>query len=148
MPIPAEYQRATEDFHAFLADARDEAGLSTTHQAFTMVQGVLQTFRRRLDLCEAITFAGALPPGLRALFVVDWDPREPKHPFVDRATMTAEAQLLRAEHNFAPASAIRNVATALRRHVDPAGFDRVLAGLPVAAIEFWHTMPVEQNAEY
>lgn len=148
MPVPAEYQRAADDLAAFLADARDEAGLATTHQAFTMVQDVLQTFRRRLDLCEAIGFAGTLPPGLRALFVADWDPREPRRAFADRAAMTAEVQALRAEHNFAPASAIRDVATALRRHVDTAGFDRVLASLPAGAAEYWRPAPIEQHAEY
>lgn len=34
-----------------------------------MVQGVLQTFRRRLDVKEAVLFANVLPPMLRALFV-------------------------------------------------------------------------------
>jgi uncharacterized protein (DUF2267 family) len=38
-----------------------------------MVQGVLQTFRRRLEISEAIRFAGVLPPVLRAIFVADWD---------------------------------------------------------------------------
>ena len=33
-----------------------------------MVQGVLQAFRRRLDIKEAIGFANVLPPVLRALF--------------------------------------------------------------------------------
>lgn len=57
----------------FLLDARDTAGLGSTHQAYTMVQGVLQTFRRRLEISEAIRFAGVLPPVLRAIFVADWD---------------------------------------------------------------------------
>ena len=56
MPVPAEYQRATDDFCKLLTDARDSAGLTTTNQAYTMVQGVLQVFRRRLELNEAIRF--------------------------------------------------------------------------------------------
>ena len=56
MPVPAEYQRATDDFYKLLTDARDSAGLTTTNQAYTMVQGVLQVFRRRLELNEAIRF--------------------------------------------------------------------------------------------
>ena len=58
MPVPPEYQRARDDFYNFLLDARDTAGLGTTHQGYTMVQGVFQTFRRRLDLKVAIRFAG------------------------------------------------------------------------------------------
>jgi uncharacterized protein (DUF2267 family) len=137
MPVPAEYQRATDDFHKLLTDARDSAGLTTTNQAYTMVQGVLQAFRRRLEVNEAIRFLSALPVGVRALFVADWDVNEPKRPFEDRAVMTKEVQALRAEHNFAPETAIRDVATALRRNLDQAAFDRVLATLPHGATEFW-----------
>lgn len=137
MPVPPEYQRATDDFCAFLLDARDTAGLGSTHQTYTMVQGVLQTFRRRLEIPDAIRFADVLPPVLRAIFVADWNPEEPKRPFEDLATMTKEVQALRADHNFAPETAIADVASALRRHVDVRKFDRVLASLPDGAAKFW-----------
>jgi uncharacterized protein (DUF2267 family) len=137
MPVPAEYQRATDDFYKLLTDARDSAGLTTTNQAYTMVQGVLQVFRRRLEVNEAIRFLSVLPVGVRALFVADWDVDEPKRPFDDRAIMTKEVRALRAEHNFAPETAIRDVATALRRNLDEVAFDRVLATLPHGATEFW-----------
>jgi len=137
MPVPPQYQRATDDFFAFLSEARDQAGLVTTNQAYTMVQGVLQTFRRRLSLPDAIRFAGVLPAVVRAVFVADWDPDEPQLPFEDRAAMTAEVQALRSNHNFAPETAIRDVAAALRKHVETADFDAVLATLPAGAAEFW-----------
>jgi hypothetical protein len=67
-----------------------------------------------------------LPAVLRAVFVADWNPEEPRRPFEDRAVMTQEVRALRADHNFAPETAIQDVARALRRHVDEAAFDRVL----------------------
>jgi len=51
--------------------------------------------------------------------------------------MTKEVQALRAVHNFAPETAIRDVASALRRNLDEVAFDRVLATLPHGATEFW-----------
>lgn len=66
MLIPMELQHASEDFERFLADARDISGLTTRNQTYTMVQGVLQTFRRRLSLQDAIRFASVslqLPQG-------------------------------------------------------------------------------------
>lgn len=54
MPVPAQYQRATDDFYKLLEDTRDISGLGSTHQAYTMVQGVPQSFRRRLDPKAAI----------------------------------------------------------------------------------------------
>lgn len=137
MPVPTEYARATDHFNEFLLDARDTAGLGSTHQAYTMVQGVLQAFRRRLDIMDAILFAGVLPVGLRALFVADWDTDEPRRQFEDRMVMTKEVQSLRPDHNFAPENAIRDVATALRKHVDQDAFNQVLARLPEGAAEFW-----------
>lgn len=137
MPVPPEYQRSTDDFYAFLQDARDAAGLATTNQAYTMTEGVLRAFRRRLELTEAILFAGALPPALRALFVADWNPGEPKRPFEDEARMTEEVKELRSDHNFAPDSAIHDVATALWRHVNRAALESVLARLPGPAARFW-----------
>jgi uncharacterized protein (DUF2267 family) len=137
MPVPSQYQRATDHFYEFLVDARDTANLESTHQAYTMVQGVLQTFRRRLDLKDAILFAGVLPPVLRAIFVAEWDTDEPRCPFEDREAMTRDVQALRADHNFAPETSIRDVAGALRRHIDESALDRVLDRLPEGAVEFW-----------
>lgn len=87
MPVPSEDQRASQDFYKFLQDARETSGLATTHQVYTMVQGVLQVFHRRLNIKGAVLFAGVLPPVLRAILVADWDTDEPKRPFEDRAVM-------------------------------------------------------------
>ncbi|WP_407050318.1 DUF2267 domain-containing protein [Methyloraptor flagellatus] len=137
MPMPMELQHASEDFERFLADARDRADLATRNQTYTMVEAVFRVFRRRLDLAEAIRFAGALPPILRAIFVADWNPDEPRRPFADRAALTAEVQAVREHHNFAPDTAIAVTAQALRAHADAAALDRVLATLPAEAAAFW-----------
>ncbi|RVI55554.1 DUF2267 domain-containing protein, partial [Sinorhizobium meliloti] len=82
--IPMEYRQASADFDRFIVDARDIAALQTTNQAYTMVQAVLYTFRRRLEISDALLFANALPPVLRAIFVADWDLEEPTLPFSER----------------------------------------------------------------
>ena len=51
--------------------------------------------------------------------------------------MTKEVQALRADHNFSPETAIRDVAVALRQNVDESALDRVLARLPEGAVRFW-----------
>jgi uncharacterized protein (DUF2267 family) len=137
MPMPSEYQRASLDFEQFLLDTCEASDLTTTNQVYTMVQGVLQTFRRRLTLPEAIHFAGVLPPILRSIFIADWDINELRRSFADRAEMTQEVQSLRAEHNFAPDTAIEAVAVALRKNIDEARLDDALTHLPTAARDFW-----------
>ncbi|MGF1570521.1 MAG: DUF2267 domain-containing protein [Nodosilinea sp.] len=137
MPVPVEYQRASDEFYQYLVDARDTAGLWSTHVTYTMTQGVFQTFRRRLSTADAIAFANVLPICLRALFVTDWDTNEPQKSFEDRAEMMREVRSLRGEHNFSTETAIRDVAAALRRHVDEQAFDQMLAKLPEGAFGFW-----------
>ena len=137
MPVPAEYQRIRDNFYAFLVDAREQSGLGSSHQTYTMVQGIFQVFRRRLELKDAIRFAGVLPAGLRALFIADWDVDEPRQLFESVAAMTREVRMLREKHNFAPESAIRDVAIALRRYVDATAFEQILDKLPEEAAKFW-----------
>ena len=137
MPMPTEYQRASQEFERFLQDTLDASGLTTRNQVYTMTQAVFQTFRRRLDVRDALRFANVLPAILRAIFVADWNPDEPKRPFESRQLMTGEIQSLRADHNFSPDTAIRDVATSLRKNVDEKALDRSLAALPEGAVEFW-----------
>lgn len=51
--------------------------------------------------------------------------------------MTREVKALRAGHNFSTDTAIRDVAAALRRHVDTADFEALLATLPPEARRYW-----------
>ncbi|MFN8639885.1 MAG: DUF2267 domain-containing protein [Dehalococcoidia bacterium] len=145
MTVPTRYTNASRDFELFLLDARTEAGLVTSNQTYTMVQGVLQAFRRRLTVEEGVRFAAVLPPILCALFVADWDLEQVPRAFEDRVTMTREVQSLRADHNWAPDHSIRAVATALRRHVDEVQFEAVLARLPAGAAEFWLALPTSTD---
>lgn len=96
-PVPREYQRIREDLYGFLVLARDKADVETTHRSYTMCQGVFRVFRRRLSLVDNIRFANALPAGIRALYVADWDdvPQEEgelskQFAFTSRQAMTEE----------------------------------------------------------
>ena len=137
--MPREFQHAGEEFEALLIDARDRADLATRNQTYTMIDAVLRVFRRRLTVVTAIRFADVLPPLVRALFVADWDPTVAPLTFGSRGELTAEVQAVRPHHNFAPASAIADVAAALRARVDERAFDAVLATLPEGAVDYWRS---------
>jgi uncharacterized protein (DUF2267 family) len=137
MPVPFEYQRATEEFYQFLMEVKEVSGLTTSNQTYTMVQGVFQTFRRRISIEQAIQFANLLPALLRALFVTDWDVNQKLLPFADRATLTKEVQNLRLDHNFAPDTAIRDVALVLRKTIDEKKLEIFLSRLSPGAMEYW-----------
>ncbi len=136
MPMPHAYRTASKDWQAFLADAKDRMGLASDNMTYTAVDGVLQTFRRRLSVEQALAFADILPAVLRALFVYRWRPG-PCEPWADRASLAAEAQAVRKDHNLTPDSCIEDTAWALRRAVRQIDLDRVLAGIGPEAQAFW-----------
>ena len=86
---------------------------------------------------DALAFADCLPPVTRAVFVEDWSPVDDPPPFPDRETLQKEVKAIRPDHNLAPASAISDVAAALRRAVDNRKLDRVLTTLPAGAAAYW-----------
>lgn len=137
MTWPIEYKNACNVLERFMVAARDAAGLQTTNMAWTMVEGVLLTFRRRLTADQVMRFAAVLPPLIRALFLERWMPDDRPVPFESPERLAAEVQSLRAAHNFAPPDAIRAVAQALRANVDEAELDQTLASLPLPAQAYW-----------
>ena len=136
--MPWTYRHASKEWAAFLADAKEAMSLVSDNSAYTAVQGVFLVFRRRVTPAQGIAFASVLPAVPRAIFVHRWDIAAPPLPFADRATLTAEAQALRPDHNLTPANCIEATARALRRSVDQRDLDRVLADMPEAARAFWH----------
>ncbi len=136
MTVPSLYIHASRDFERFLLDARDELSLPTTNAAYAAVLAVFVTFRARLTPEQALVFADALPAVLGAMLLREWDIAPPK-PFADRATLTREAQTFRPDHTLLPDSGIADTTRVLRRHVDPAGFERALKRLPEGARAFW-----------
>ncbi|MGO7675708.1 hypothetical protein ACC685_38555, partial [Rhizobium ruizarguesonis] len=60
------------------------------------------------------------------------NPDQNKRSFEDRASMTRVVQSLRGDHNSAPDTAIRDVAMAVRKHVDAAAFNREMKVLMAA----------------
>ncbi len=138
MPMPAEYWNASRDFEAFLTDVRDTCMLQTHHQAYHTLRAVLHVFRSHLSLKQALAFADVLPPVTRAIFVEGWQPVDDPPAFPDRDQLQREVKAIRRDHNLAPASAIADVAAALRRSsIDQDAFDSVLRQLPGAAVDFW-----------
>ncbi|MFN7224115.1 MAG: DUF2267 domain-containing protein [Paracoccaceae bacterium] len=138
MPMPWTYRLATREWQAFLADARDEMGLTSDNATFTAVEGVLRAFRARLTAQQAIDFAQILPSVLRALFVAHWKIAPPL-PAGTRADWTAEAMALRPHHNLTPDHCVTATAIALRKAVLRSDLDRVLSDLPAFAADFWST---------
>lgn len=145
MPVPFEYDNAGPQFQQLLRDARDFADLHTTNQSFTMVEGVLLVFRKRLTTDEVFRFANVLPAVARAIFVARFDVTTAPVGFGDMVSLTREVQGHRGEHNYAPETCISNVAAALRRNVDERRFDACLATFDPEARDYWTPSDADAN---
>lgn len=110
MPYPHEYAIATQAWQKVLDAVQDETDLATSNQAFTVLEGVLKAFRRRLDVQDSLRFADVLPVPVRALFVHNWDIKEERMPFLPPLKLADEVRSLRRTHNFAPETAVPDVA--------------------------------------
>ncbi len=137
MPMPWTYRHASREWRAFLDDVRERMDLVSDNSAYTAVDAVFRVFRRRLTAQQGLDFAAVLPSILRAIFVAEWRLADPV-PFADRAALTAEVKAVRPDHNLTPDNAIEATAWAVRRCTNRTDLDRVLAGLPAGARDFWH----------
>lgn len=137
MTVPIDYKQASADFDRFMLDLRDALDLQTTHQAWGVLLGVFDTFRRRLSVEEALAFAKALPPLLRAVFVQDWNPTQARPPFADRAGLDAEVMAYHRDHQLAEPGCIATTAVTVWQHVDVQRLAAALARLPEGARDFW-----------
>ncbi|MEZ5953882.1 MAG: DUF2267 domain-containing protein [Hyphomonas sp.] len=137
MPVPPEYLRVGEFFSDFLLAVREETSLATRHQSYTCLQGVLIVFRRRLTPEQILTFAQILPPAVASIFIDGWSPEEFTPEWGTRDTLTREVRHLRQHHNFAPDTAIADVARALRRTIGAETLDAALERLGPEAAAYW-----------
>ena len=138
MPMPWTYRHASKEWRAFLDDVKERMSLESDNMAYTAVDAVFQVFRRRLNAREGLEFASVLPSVLRAIFVQNWDVKEPRTAFENRETLISEVQNVRVNHNLTPDNAIEATAWAVRRCTNGRDFERVLSKLPVEARAFWH----------
>lgn len=137
MPMPWTYRHASKEWQAILDDLKDRMSLVSDNSAYTAMDGVLQVFRRRLTAQEGLDFASVLPSVPRAVFVAGWKLEDSPLPFADRKDMIKEVKQVRQHHNLTPDNAIEATAWTLRRYMNQADLERVLARLPEGATAFW-----------
>lgn len=137
MTVPQEYVFASRDFDRFMDDFLEISMLETHHRAYAIVRAVLHVFRDHLAVEDAVKFAEILPAVLRAIFVDNWRPSSTPPAFPDRATLVREVKANRHDHNLASEHSIAEVAAALRRNINTADLDRVLATLSPGAAAYW-----------
>ncbi|MBW6418959.1 DUF2267 domain-containing protein [Celeribacter sp. PS-C1] len=147
MPMPWSYRHSEKEFQSFLKDAKERMGhvMESDNMTYTAVDGVLQTFRRRLTPPQVIAFGDVLPSSLRAMLVFNWRVDAVPLPFGTRSELIREAQTVRKEHNITPLNVIDATAYALWRHCNHRDLKRVLEMIGPDAVAFWAVRGVPET---
>ncbi len=134
--------RSDKDMADFLRDVRDRLGpgVDTDAAALSIVNGVLQTFRRRLTPPQVIAFGDALPAMLRAMLVYRWRVDAVALPFGSRSELIREVHAACSGQMIPALNVIEATAFALWRHCEAADLRLTLSQIGPEALAFW-TVP-------
>jgi uncharacterized protein (DUF2267 family) len=106
------------------------------NQAQAMFRGVLHGLRKHMTTAQVISFADALPPLPRGIFIEGWRPGEPQ------PLTTADAFLRALTENLAPHqipldSIVSDVFAILAEHSEPRDTQTMRAQLPLPLQPLW-----------
>lgn len=127
---------ASKQFQEWLTALKDRAYLQTHNQSQAMFRAVLHRLRRHLTTDQVLTFADALPPLPRGIFIEGWRPP-------DALPLTSAGEFLQgvieslSPHQVPPDSIVRDVFAVLAERSEPLGARTMREQLPEELRPFW-----------
>lgn len=137
MTQPPEVLYASQQYQEWLAALKDAAMLATHNQSHAMMRAVLHELRRYLTTEQVLTFADALPPLPRGIFIEGWRPGTPVPPPASAADFDAAMTKALSPHHVPPASIVANVFAVLAAHVGPRDAATMRSTLPEVLKPLW-----------
>jgi len=137
MTIPTTIAHAVQQTQEWLKELRDNGGLASEAEAYSVLRAVLHQLRDRLTLGEAVDLGQQLPLVVRGIYFEGWRPSlapekiRSKQKFLDQVTM----KLL--PHQIPPEPAVRDVFALIAHHCDPGEVSDVIGQLPADIKELW-----------
>jgi uncharacterized protein (DUF2267 family) len=136
MTQPREVLYASKLFQEWLDALKQRALLQTHNQAQAMFRGVLHGLRKHMTTAQVISFADALPPLPRGIFIEGWRPGEPQPLTTADAFLRALTENL-APHQIPPDSIVSDVFAILAEHSEPRDAQTMRAQLPSPLQPLW-----------
>lgn len=137
MTVPTTIAHAVQQTQEWLKELRDNGGLASEAEAYSVLRAVLHQLRDRLTLGEAVDLGQQFPLIVRGIYYEGWRPSHApekirsKQKFLDQVTM----RLL--PHQIPPEPAVRDVFAMLAHHCDPGEISDVIGQLPADLKELW-----------
>lgn len=137
MSVPPTIAHALQQTQEWLKELRDNGGLASEAEAYSVLRAVLHQLRDRLTIGEAVDLGQQLPLIVRGIYYESWRPSHApekirsKQKFLDQITV----RLL--PHQVPPEPAARDVFSLLAHHCDPGEIADVIGQLPAELKELW-----------
>lgn len=118
MTQPYDVEYASPQFQEWLSSLKDRAMLATHNQSQAMFRAVLQRLRRYLTTEQTLTFADALPPLPRGIFLEGWRPADPL-PLTSAQDLIKDVADHLSAHHAPPDSVVADVFAVLAERSEP-----------------------------
>ncbi|MBA8902880.1 MULTISPECIES: DUF2267 domain-containing protein [unclassified Phyllobacterium] len=136
MTQPQDIVHASKQFQDWLTALKQQADFSTHNQSFASMRSVLHAIRRHMDMEAVLTFADALPPLPRGLFIEGWRPAPAQPLESEQALVRAVYKDLTAHHS-PPDTIVRDVIKVLAAHLDAHAATVARVQLPAVLRPLW-----------
>ncbi|MDQ0999001.1 uncharacterized protein (DUF2267 family) [Phyllobacterium ifriqiyense] len=136
MTQPQEIVQASKQFQDWLAALKAKSMFSTHNQSFASMRGVMHGLRRHMDTDQILTFADALPPLPRGLFLEGWRPALAL-PLQSEAQLAKEVYDNLTAHHSPPETIVSDVLATIAQHLDPHNAKMAGEQLPTALKPIW-----------
>jgi uncharacterized protein (DUF2267 family) len=142
MTQPYDVQFASEQYQAWLSALKDRAMLQSHNQSQAIFRAVLQALRRHMTMEQTLSFADALPPLPRGIFIERWRPADPVSLSCANDFLQEVIESL-SPHIIPPESIVSDVFAVLAERSSRLGAERLQQQLPEQLKSLW---PSRENA--
>jgi uncharacterized protein (DUF2267 family) len=136
MTQPRDVLYASKLFQEWLGDLKQRALLQTHNQSQAMFRGVLHGLRRHMTTAQVLSFADALPPLPRGIFIEGWRPADPL-PLASADAFLREVVDSLAPHVIPPDSIVTDVFAMLAKFSEPSDVQTMREQTPKALQPLW-----------
>ncbi len=136
MTQPNEILYASKLYQDWLTALKERALLATHNQSQAMFRAVLHGLRRHMTADQVLSFADALPPLPRGIFIQGWRPGAAL-PLAAAQDLVREVTTDLAPHHVPPETIVGDVLAVLANHAEPHAAAQLRAQLPDAAKSLW-----------
>lgn len=137
MTVPPTIAHAVQQTQEWLKALRDNGGLASEAEAYSVLRAVLHQLRDRLTLGEAVDLGQQLPLIVRGIYFEGWRPSHAPEKIRSKQKFLDQVTLRLLPHQIPPEPAVRDVFALLAHYCDPGEISDVIGQLPDDIKELW-----------